>query len=76
MKVEIEMEGEESEGKYGKFKDYEIECAARTLMEAEEIKMDAEKMKYVQPLLEKKAKVISSLADLKRVAKEKSKSMD
>lgn len=69
------VKGEEKEKKYGKYDEWEIESAARTLVEAEEIKADAEKMKYVKMCMEKKygaaKKVIASLDDLKKVAKEK-----
>lgn len=52
---------------------WEIENWARTLMDAEEIKADASKMKHVQPLLAGKVKAIEgirSLADLRAKAKE------
>jgi len=51
--------------KYGKYDDYEVEGWARTLMEAEEIKADKEKMKYVQMCIEKKKKAINSIDDLR-----------
>ena len=61
---------------YGKYEKYEIESAARTILEAEEIKADKEKMKYVSMCLKKKSegmsKAISSLSELKAVAKKKS----
>lgn len=60
----------ERKKKYGKYEDYEIESAVRTICEAEEIKADSEKMKYVGPLLKDKVaamqKTISSLSDLKQ----------
>lgn len=52
---------------------WEIENWARTLMDAEEIKADADKMKLLQPMLSKKVKAIEgirSLADLRAKAKE------
>lgn len=68
---------EKEEKKYGKFDDWEIESAVRTIIEAEEIKQDAEKMKYVKPLLEEKLqktqKAITSLQDLKDIAKSRTK---
>ena len=72
MEVKVEVEkGEEKE--YGKFDKWEIESAVRTICEAEEIKADPEKMKYVKPLLEKKVAgmktVISSIAGLREKAK-------
>jgi hypothetical protein len=58
--------------KYGKYEDYEIESAVRTIVEAEEIKNDAEKMKYVKPLLSDKMqamkKTISSIGELREHA--------
>ena len=56
------------EKKSKKYEDYEIEGWADTLMRAEEIKADPEKMKMLQPHLKKKVKAykkITSLADLK-----------
>jgi hypothetical protein len=47
---------------------WEIDSWCRTLMEAEEIRGDKNKMKYVQPLLNTKIKAIKSLADLRAVA--------
>ena len=76
MEVEIEMEksgGKEEKKEYGKYDKWEIESAARTLVEAEEIKADKEKMKYVKMCMNKKhmaeKKVIESLDDLRKVAK-------
>jgi hypothetical protein len=77
MKVEIEVEGggEQEEKEYGDYDKYEIESAMRTLLEAEEIKKDKEKMKYVAQCMKDKAdkigKVINSIDDLKKLAKEK-----
>lgn len=65
------------EKKYGKYDEWEINSAVRTIMEAEEIKNDPEKMKYVKPLLQEKAqsmqKAINSIQDLRDIAKSKSK---
>jgi len=78
MAIEIEVEkedGEEKTKKYGKYDDYEIENAARTLMEADEIKADKEKMKYVVECMKKKTDsmsgIITSFADLKKIAYKK-----
>ena len=46
----------------GKYPKYEIESCARTLMEAEEIKKDKDKMKQISKILKKK---ISSIEDLR-----------
>lgn len=84
MEVKIHAEpvseADQKKGKYGKYQDYEIECAVRTLIEAAEIRGDAEKMKYVQPLLKEKAsnmqKAIGSMEELRAVAKKKIESDD
>jgi hypothetical protein len=60
----IAIKGKEDEKK-GKPDQWEIDSWIRTLTEAEEIKSDPKKMKYVQPALNKKVKAIMSLADLK-----------
>lgn len=63
---------EDKKKMYGKYDEYEIKDAVRTLMEAEEIKADSEKMKYVKQCIEKKKKAINSIADIKAAYKEKS----
>lgn len=68
MEVEIKAEKENDDGKYD---EYEIKCWADKLLEAEEIKNDPEKMALVKPYLDKKAKAINSIADLKAIAKKK-----
>lgn len=71
MEVKINATPVDSEKskKYGKFDEWEINSAVRTIMEAEEIKADAEKMKYVGPLLKDKCKqmkkAISSIDDIR-----------
>ena len=69
------MEPEPTEKKYGKYDDYEIENAARTLMDAEKIKADKEKMKYVKMCMGEQAghieSSIASMGDLK-AARDKS----
>lgn len=52
----VEVEVKKEDKKYGKYDKYEIESAARTLRESEEIKADEEKMKYVKKCLEKESK--------------------
>lgn len=58
-----------SKKKYGKYEDYEIESAARTLEEAEEIKADEEKLKYVQKCMKEKLsakkKAYKSISDMR-----------
>ena len=50
--LNVEAKGNEPEPKY---KDWEIDDAARTLMRAEEIKQDDELMKLVGPKIKKQA---------------------
>jgi hypothetical protein len=70
MEVKIMAEpSEKEEGKEKGYEDYELDCKARTLMEAEEIKADPKLMAALKPYLEKKAKAINSLADLRSKAK-------
>lgn len=68
--IEVKVMGEpaEKEEKKG-YDEWELECKARTLMEAEEIKADKELMTALQPYLEKKAKAITSIAQLREKAK-------
>jgi len=60
--------------KYGKFDEWDITSAVDTLIRAEEIKCDKEKMKYVGPMLDKKfketKKTITSIQGLKEKYKE------
>lgn len=67
-------------GQNGKYSDWEIKDWARDLQRVEEIKADAEKMKYIENCLEKdfKAlkKVVSSIDDLRSIAQEKGKDQD
>lgn len=59
---------------YGKYDKWDIEDAARTLEQAEEIKADSEKMKYVEECLEKKVKTTKkaykTIADMRADYKE------
>lgn len=79
MKLEIEMGEDKDEGmeekEYGPYDKFEIQSAARVLMEAEEIKADKEKMKYVAQCMKDKAdniaNIITSLDDLKKLANKK-----
>lgn len=64
MEIEIKTEEEKPE-----MDEYELSCKVRTLIEAEEIKQDAELMAKLKPMLEKKAKAVKSLADLRALAK-------
>ncbi len=69
--------------KYGKYDKWEVESWARSIMEAEEVKQDPEKMKYVKPFLEDKIKAlegvkksVESIEDIRQIAKEKSMESD
>lgn len=65
MSDETKVEKEKKE--FGKFDRWEIESAVETIIRAEQIKLDKEKMKYVLPLLEKQKKAIdkaSSAAEI------------
>lgn len=68
------VNAKEEKKEYGKFEKWEIESAARTLVEAEEIKADPEKMKYVKMCMKKKygaaKKAIESIDDLKSLRAE------
>lgn len=67
------IEKKEEAKEYGKYDKWEIESAARCLVEAEEIKADKEKMKYVKMCMQKKhtaeKKAIESIDDLRKLAK-------
>lgn len=54
----------------GPYEKYNVESWADSIIRAEEIKADKQKMKYVSQLLDKKVKAISSLADIKNAYKE------
>lgn len=74
IKVHGEPVEEKKDKKYGKYDEYEIKDCARTIMKAEEIKADKEKMKYVKKCIEEKAyaakKAIKSIADIRNASKE------
>lgn len=61
--------------KIGKFDKWEVEGWADTIIRAEEIKADKEKMAAVKPILEKKIagvkKAVESIADIKAIRQEK-----
>lgn len=69
MKMEVSGDPVKEEKEYGDYDKYEIESAARTLKEAEEIKADKEKMKYVKMCMEKQVKAVNkaykSIADMR-----------
>lgn len=46
--------------KYGKYDSWEIESAVDTIVKAEEIKLDKDKMKYVLPILEKRKRALDN----------------
>lgn len=53
------------------YEDYELTNAVDTLHKAEEIKQDASLMKAIAPMLDKKEKAVKSVADLRKIAKDK-----
>lgn len=72
LNIEIKPNGEavKTSAKKKRYEEYELECKARTLMEAKEIEADEELMALLAPYIEKKANAIESIADLrKRAAK-------
>ena len=77
MEVEISVGKDEEKkdndyGQNGEYYNYEIECAARTLIEAEEIKADEKKMQYVAKALDEKLddtkKAVKSISQLRKIA--------
>ncbi len=63
-----EITAEKTEKKeFGKFDRWEIENAVETIIKAEQIKLDKEKMKYVLPLLEKQKKALDNVASAAEV---------
>lgn len=52
---------------YGKYDRWEIESAVDTIIKAEQIKLDKEKMKYVLPLLEKQKKALDNASSAAEV---------
>lgn len=69
-----EVKDKKEKKKYGKYEEYEIKDCARTIMKAEEIKADKEKMKYVAMCLKEKAtaakKAVTSIQDIRNASKE------
>jgi len=69
MAEPVNAKEQEEKKEYGKYDKWEIESAARTLVEAEEIKADKEKMKYVAMCMKKKhmaeKKAIESIDDIR-----------
>ena len=65
MSDETKVEKEKKE--FGKFDRWEIESAVRTIIEAEQIKLDKEKMKYVLPMLEEQKKALDKVSSAAEV---------
>lgn len=65
MSDETKVEKEKKE--FGKFDRWEIESAVRTIIEAEKIKLDKEKMKYVLPMLEEQKKALDKASSAAEV---------
>lgn len=68
-KVDTPIKVKEGKKMYGKFDEYEIKNAARTLEEAEEIKANSEMMKHVEKCLKEKVastkKAYKSISDMR-----------
>lgn len=62
-----EVKAEKEKKKFGKFDRWEIESAVRTIIEAEQIKLDKEKMKYVLPMLEEQKKALDNVSSAAEV---------
>lgn len=62
-----ELENNKENKEFGKFDRWEIESAVRTLIEAEQIKLDKDKMKYVLPLLEKQKQALDKASSAAEV---------
>lgn len=58
---------EKEKKEYGKFDRWEIENAVKIIIEAEQIKLDKEKMKYVLPLLEEQKKALDNVSSAAEV---------
>lgn len=80
VKINAEPVDPKEDAKYGDYDEWEIDSAVNTLIEAEQIKADKDKMKYVYPILQEKLNktktAIDSLAKLKDVIKEKANATD
>ena len=62
-----EVKSEKEKKEFGKFDRWEIESAVRTIIEAEQIKLDKEKMKYVLPMLEEQKKALDKASSAAEV---------
>jgi len=78
--IAAEPEKDNEYGQNGKYSDYEIKDAARTIIDAEKCKADPDKMKYVQKCLDRdhKAtkKAITSIQGLRDRQQERAKEKD
>jgi hypothetical protein len=66
-KMTDEVKPEKEKKEFGKFDRWEIESAVRTIIEAEQIKLDKEKMKYVLPMLEEQKKALDKASSAAEV---------
>ena len=80
VSIEVERDDEKKDNDYGQngeYYNYEIECAARTLIEAEEIKADEKKMQYVSKCLDEKLmdtkKAVKSIKQLRNMANKRAR---
>lgn len=58
---------EKEKKEFGKFDRWEIESAVETIIRAEQIKLDKEKMKYVLPMLEEQKKALDKASSAAEV---------
>lgn len=65
---DMEMEDMETEGEDEELDEYEVRCAADTLLRAEEIKKDKKLFKAALESLKEKRSAINSIADLRKKA--------
>lgn len=63
MEIEVEAKKDTKKG----MDEYEVKCAADTLMKAKEIEADADMMEAVKPLLEKQASTIKQITGGKKI---------
>jgi hypothetical protein len=75
---ELESVKEDKSDEYGEYDKWQVEDWARAIQTAEEVRASPEKMKYVLPLLKEKVasleslkSSISSIADIRAIAKSK-----
>lgn len=61
--AEVKSEEKENKKEFGKYDRWEIENACDTIIKAEQIKLDKEKMKYILPMLETQKQALDKAAN-------------